>query len=197
MTLNNLSAILGFSSLILALIPAALAKSKHRSFILFYLFGVVLFVPALIVSIIISDPYDPAIVRGRGVWMILAVIAFINIFKFGLKPFSIYYESILAKSDMLPNTTKYDSALVLGLILFVLISIIISIIIADIVSLPVTAVLFSYGRNRRRYADPTRPVRIFRGVLFGIFINRMLGENQIEKQRQAFYQKYPNGRPRF
>ncbi len=196
MTLNTIYSILGFGSLITALIPAILAKHKHRSFILFYLFGVVLFIPALIVSIIISDPYDPAIVRGRGIWIVVAIIAFINIFKFGLKPFSNYYESLLLKTDLIPNTPKHDSALILGLALFLLLSIILSIVIADIISLPITTILFSFGNSSRRYADPSRPVRIFKGVLFGIFFYRLLGQEQIERQNQAFHNKYPNGRPR-
>ena len=52
--------------MVLALIPAFIASRKHRSFALFFLFGLFCWLPALIVSIVLSDPTATPSFGGGG-----------------------------------------------------------------------------------------------------------------------------------
>lgn len=57
--------------LILPMIPANIAKYKHRSFWLFYVFGTLFFLPTTVIALCMGDPYDDELASGGGIAVIV------------------------------------------------------------------------------------------------------------------------------
>lgn len=56
---------------LMGFIPAKIAESKDRSFVLFYIFGSFCFIPALIVAACIGNKYDDERASGKGIMVII------------------------------------------------------------------------------------------------------------------------------
>ena len=175
-----------FGLLVVALIPAIIAKTKHRSFIKFYLFGIVLIIPAIIVAIIISDPEDDAVVRGKGVWFVVAVISFYFIIKKLTKVIDYYLVSYVESTGIINNDSKLLAVTILALLFDVLLTLVLSIIVADIISRPLIAILFTYFTKLREYDDTGRAIKLFKGVILSMIFYHEREKEIVGKQRQEY-----------
>lgn len=181
-----------FGIFVVALIPAFIAKSKNRSFIKFYLFGIVLIIPAIVVAIILSDPEDEAIVKGKGVWLVIAVISFYFIIKNFTKFIDYHLLNYIDSAGIAYDDSKYIAIMILALLLDVLITTVLSIIVADIISRPIIVILFSYISKAREFDDRGKAITLFKGVLFSIFLHEENKARILNQKAENFNKKYSN-----
>lgn len=76
---------------LLAFIPASIARKKNHSYALFFVFGYLLFLPALAVSLCIGDKYDDEKINGKGILVVLGIGITLYLTKVFLTPIDAFF----------------------------------------------------------------------------------------------------------
>lgn len=140
---------------LLAFIPASIARKKNHSYVGYFLFGYLFFLPALAISLCIGDKYNDERINGRGILVVLGIVITFYLTKVFIMPIDIfssylsnkYYPQLMESEGI---TGMLLAVLALEFAVAFILALLVALVVTKLLKKPVNAIAVSLKGGKKK-----------------------------------------------